>query len=196
MRSPHFPVWGNFLTSERLRGIQSPLAKLFDPGGWDLHPCGMPCARSRTHGHTSAHAPVCGRRFAAVRSPVFPSFFGLFQRRFTIMAALTQALVIAGIDKQQPVSPMGFDVIHHRGPGADASPGTLPAERFPQKLRRAQVVSPGRQIVPAVVLRAVPALVLGLVCWAPTVPGQRWASRMLTRAQWLLRYGLSPPCGR
>lgn len=156
----------------------------------------MPCASGRTHSRTGRHTPEHGRRFPAPHSRIFLPFFGLFHGRFAVMTALAQTLVIARVNKQQPVSAVGLDMVYHRGPGADASPGTLPAERFPQKLRRAQVVSPGRQIVPAVVLRAVPALVLGLVCWAPTVPGQRWASRMLTRAQWLLRYGLSPPCGQ
>ena len=88
---------------------------------------------------------------------LFPSFFGHFPCRLAVMAGLAQALVVGRVDELAPVSPVGHDVVHHRGTGAEAPLGTLPAEGLPQELRRAQAVCPDGQAVPAMVLRRGPA---------------------------------------
>ena len=110
------------------------------------------------------------------------------------MAALAQALVVGRVDEQRPAPPVRLDVVHYRGPDTVTTLGALAAERLPQELRRAQVVRPDRQAVPAVILRRDPArgflrLVLGTV----PLPGQGGTPRVSARPERLQGHGLSPP---
>ena len=123
-----------------------------------------------------------------------PPFFRLFQRRFTIMAALTQALEIGPVDEPGPVPTVGLHVIHHRGPGTDTTLGTLPAPGLGQELGGPQIVGPDGQAVPAVPLCRLPAgSPPGLMFGTVAVPGQFPTSGMAAGPERLHGYGLSPP---
>ena len=100
------------------------------------------------------------------------------------MVVLAQALVVAWVHEEQPVTPVGLDVIHHRGPGSDAPLGTLPAEWLPQELGWPQVLRPDRQAVPAMPLGRDPAVRLNrLMLGAVSATRQGRASRMPTRPE-------------
>ena len=110
------------------------------------------------------------------------------------MMMLAQALVVCRIDEQLPFAPMGRDMIHHRGPGANSPAGTLPAPGLPQKLDGPQIVGPDGQTVPGVVLRRRPTGRLpGLVSGTIPLPGEFRTPRMPARSERLHGHGLSPP---
>ena len=142
--------------------------------------------------------PACVRPslppVTALSTCIFPPFLHLFQRRFAIVAALTQALEVCRIDEQQPVTPMGLDVIHHGGPGADTMLGALPAPGLPQELSGPKLVRPEGQAVPGVALCRSPAgRPLGLVSGTIPLPCEFRASGMPARSERLHGHGLSPP---
>ena len=163
-----------------------------------------------SHRLSPAHEPLCppahpGADVAsspteASNSVSFPSFFCLLPCRFLVMASFAQALVVGRVDEQRPAPPVGLDVVHHRCPGAVPGVsgrilrGALAAERLPQELRRAQVVRPDRQAVPAVIFRRDPARgFLGLVLGTVPLPGQGGTPRVSARPERLQGHGLSPP---
>lgn len=108
---------------------------------------------------------------------------------------MAQALQVIAVGEPAPVALVVHDVVHIGGQCTNATPGTLSAERLPQKLRRAEIIHPfWRPVHPAPGLRLFAALaVLGLMCWAVAVTGQRTASWMPTRPERLQGHGLSPP---
>ena len=121
---------------------------------------GLPCA-GRSVAHAQASRRSC--RFQALKMPpVLPFFRRHFEGSFAIVAGLAQALQIVPVDKAGPVTPVGLDVIHHRGPGPYAPSGALPAPWFPHELIGPQIVCPDGQVVPAVPLSGHPAFRLGL----------------------------------
>ena len=145
------------------------------------------------HGHTCRRADVALRSFVRSVSRVFPALLRLLPSCLLVVVALAQALVIGRVGKQLPVSAMGLDVIHHRGPGAAAwvsrriLPGALPARRLSHELSRAQVIRPDGKAVPAMPLGRDPAArFYGLVLGAVSIAGQRRASWVPTRPQRLL----------
>lgn len=153
---------------------------------------GLPCA-GRSVAHAQASRRSC--RFRALKTPpVLPFFRRHFEGSFAIVAGLAQALQIVPVDKAGPVTPVGLDVIHHRGPGPYAPSGALPAPWFPHELIGPQVVRPDGQVVPAVPLSGHPAFrPLGFVLGTPALTGEFLAPRMPARSERLHGHGLSPP---
>ena len=144
-------------------------------------------------GHAYRRADVGSSAFARSVSCVFSALLRLLPSRFLVVVALAQALVIGRVGKQLPVSAMGLDVIHHRGPGAAARISwripnrALPAKRLSHELSRAQVIRPDGKAVPAMPLDRDPAArFYGLVLGAVSIAGQRRASWVPTRPQRLL----------
>ena len=138
--------------------------------------------------------PRVSRSDRSKRPPVFARFLGHLPGRLAVVAGFTQALQVAPVDKAGPVPSVGRDVIHHRGPGTPAVPGTLPAPRLRHELTGPQVVRPDGQAVPAVPLGGHPALrPLGLVLGAVSLAGERPASRVPAGSERLHGHGLSPP---
>lgn len=115
------------------------------------------------------------------------------------MVTLAQALVIAWINEQIPVTTERNDVVYGccqrpvSGITGGELPGTLTAEWFAQQLLNPELVLPDREQVPAVIRCAAPPAVLGPVLIAPALSGQRGTSRMPTRSQCLTCHVLSPP---
>ena len=153
---------------------------------------GLPCA-GRSVAHAQASRRSC--RFRALKTPpVLPFFRRHFEGSFAIVAGLAQALQIVPVDKAGPVTPVGLDVIHHRGPGPYAPSGALPAPWFPHELIGPQIVCPDGQVVPAVPLSGHPAFrPLGFVLGTPALTGEFLAPRMPARSERLHGHGLSPP---
>ena len=145
------------------------------------------------HGHTCRRADVALRSFVRSVSRVFPALLSLLPSCLLVVVALAQALVIGRVGKQLPVSAMGLDVVHHRGPGPAAwisrriLLGTLSAKWLSHELSRAQVIRPDGKAVPAMPLGRDPAArFYGLVLGAVSIAGQRRASWVPTRPQRLL----------
>lgn len=166
--------------------------KLFQAGGRVWQASGLPCA-GRSVAHAQASRRSC--RFRALKTPpVLPFFRRHFEGSFAIVAGLAQALQIVPVDKAGPVTPVGLDVIHHRGPGPYAPSGALPAPWFPHELIGPQIVCPDGQVVPAVPLSGHPAFrPLGFVLGTPALTGEFLAPRMPARSERLHGHGLSPP---
>ena len=166
--------------------------KLFQAGGRVWQAFGLPCA-GRSVAHAQASRRSC--RFRALKTPpVLPFFRRHFEGSFAIVAGLAQALQIVPVDKAGPVTPVGLDVIHHRGPGPYAPSGALPAPWFPHELIGPQIVCPDGQVVPAVPLSGHPAFrPLGFVLGTPALTGEFLAPRMPARSERLHGHGLSPP---
>ena len=166
--------------------------KLFQAGGRVWQASGLPCAgRSVAHAQASRRS----RRFQALKMPpVLPFFRRHFEGSLAIVAGLTHALQIVPVDKAGPVAPVGLDVVHHRGPGAYAPSGALPAPRLPQELIGPQVARPDGQTVPAVPLGGHPApRPLGLMPGAVSLSGELRASWVPAWSERLHGHGLSPP---
>lgn len=166
--------------------------KLFQAGGRVWQASGLPCA-GRSVAHAQASRRSC--RFRALKTPpVLPFFRRHFEGSFAIVAGLAQALQIVPVDKAGPVTPVGLDVIHHRGPGPYAPSGALPAPRLPQELIGPQVVRPDGQTVPAVPLGGHPApRPLRLMLGAVSLSGELRASWIPAWSERLHGHGLSPP---
>ena len=166
--------------------------KLFQAGGRVWQASGLPCAgRSVAHAQASRRS----RRFQALKMPpVLPFFRRHFEGSFAIVAGLAQALQIVPVDKAGPVTPVGLDVIHHRGPGPYAPSGALPAPWFPHELIGPQIVCPDGQVVPAVPLGGHPApRPLRLMLGAVSLSGELRASWIPAWSERLHGHGLSPP---
>ena len=149
---------------------------------------GLPCA-GRSVAHAQASRRSC--RFRALKTPpVLPFFRRHFEGSFAIVAGLAQALQIVPVDKAGPVTPVGLDVIHHRGPGPYAPSGALPAPWFPHELIGPQIVCPDGQAVPAVPLGGYPASrPLGLVPRAPALTVELRAPRVPAGPERLIGQG-------
>ena len=91
-----------------------------------------------------------------------------------------------------PVALVGANMVHVRGPGAQAMLGALPAIRLPQELVGPEIVRPlwaQIQPVPGGAVGAALCLGPGLVSGAVAVWHQDAASRMSTRPQGFLAQG-------
>ena len=147
----------------------------------------------------AAHAPessaICAR-FGHKNGSIFASFC-LFSRRLAIVAPLAQTLVVVRVNEQLPVSAERHHVVHRVGSCPASLLCTTPAERLPEQLRGAQVISPDRLAVPAVPLCAFLALyataMLRRVPLAISLPGQCGAAWVTTRPERLKGHGRSPP---
>ena len=192
---------GNFLTMRGASGSCTLTRKTFSGWGRVRKAAGFPL---RTPAPVPSRACRCGRSLpprteSQIPAPVSP-FFGLFSGRFAVVAGLAQALVVSRVDELAPVPPVWYDVVHHRGP--DAVPGitwriprgALAAERLPQELRRAQVVRPDGQAVPAVVLPPrLGGALSGACAWGSTPPGSGPHILGAGMAGAVSGPGLSPP---
>lgn len=166
--------------------------KLFQAGGRVWQAFGLPCA-GRSVAHAQAFRRFC--RFQALKTPpVLPFFRRHFEGGLAIVAGLAQALQIVPVNEAGPVASVGLDVVHHRGPGAYAPSGALPAPRLTQELIGPQVVRPDGQTVPAVPLGGHPApRPLGLMPGAVSLSGELRASWVPAWSERLHGHGLSPP---
>lgn len=133
------------------------------------------CAHQRTgEASPGKSASFCGG---------FTPFFRPLPGRLDVVVTLAKALVIGWVDKLGPVAPERDHVVGHRGVDPFTLSGALPAERLPEELCRPQDLCPDGQVVPTVILRACPPVVLGPVLVAPARAGHLRAPRMLTRSQ-------------
>ena len=148
----------------------------FLPGGVGCKPAA--CPRAPPAAPLRPGAQGCG-----ISARLFPPLRHHFPRCFLVVMMLAQRLQVAFVGKPRPIAAVRDDVVSHRCPRAHPLLCTLAAERFPQKLLRPKPVRPHRQTIPAVVLRAFAALFPWPVLWAPAVPRQLSASRILARPQ-------------
>ena len=160
--------WGKFFVCRAACGLAHCDANFLIPGGG--------CKESPQARACPAHAPkrpAASRGLPGSKPSVFPPLPGHLPGGLLVVMMLAQALMVSGVDEQPPVPPMGLHMVHHRGPGSDTTPGTLAAERLPQQLRRAQIIRPDGQAVPAVVLRRPAAgRLFWLVDRTPALPGE------------------------
>ena len=105
---------------------------------------------------------------------------------------MAQGLQVAAVREPLPVALVGLDVVHVRGPGAQAMLGALPAIRLPQELVGPEIVRPlwaQIQPVPGGAVGAALCLGPGLVSGAVAVWHQDAAAWMPTRSQRFLAHG-------
>lgn len=166
--------------------------KLFDPGGQGRkESCPRTCA-----GACARPCAQASGRAACSSPPALPPVLPQFQGRFPAVAAMAQALQICPVCELAPVSAMGLDVVHIRGPHPEPPLGARPAERLLQELRRLQVLGPFVGLVhpaPGLSLLAAPVPILGTVGIAVPIRDQDSASGMAARSERLIGHGLSPP---
>lgn len=164
--------------------------KLFPPGGRGTSQR-LVIFRARP---MRAHTPKA-RAVFSVSPLLFSAGFLPLPRRLSVVALLTQTLVIVWVNKQLPVTPKGLHMVNHRCSCANTTLGALPAKWFTEKLGWPQALCPDGQTVPAVVLRAQPSGVaaLGSVHLTPSIAGQFLTPRMSTGPRRFARHNLSPP---
>jgi len=123
------------------------------------------------------------------------AFLGLLSGGLLVVMVLAHGLVVARVDKERPVSTVWLLMVDHGGAGTVAGIagwvllGAFTAPGIPGQLSRAQSLRPERLQVPAVILGADPALMLGLVLRTPPVSGQLRASWVAAGPERFTRQG-------
>ena len=160
-------AWGKNPACRRACGLVSFPQNIFYLGG-SLERSPQAPARRRSH----AGAPKCSAVFAA------PSVN--FRCSFAAMATVAQALQVASIGEQRPISTVIHDVVHIRGSGTHTTLSAFAAPRLAHKLRWPQILVPDiRTIHPAPRLCSIAApIATGLVLVAVSGHRQRMTSWM------------------
>lgn len=189
---------GDIFSHTRGRAVLRPLPRNFFGRGEGLQAFGLPWARpgawTRRHPRPCPGTDVASRQHDGLNSRVFLPLLGYLPGRLSVVAGLAQALQVGTVSEAGPAPSVGLDVVHHRGPGAYAPSGALPAPRLTQELIGPQVVRPDGQTVPAVPLGGHPApRPLGLMPGAVSLSGELRASWIPAWSERLHGHGLSPP---
>lgn len=137
------------------------------------------------------HAHTHRRRY--VGSEIKTLAFLPLDHRLAVVMVLAKTLQVAAVSEQIPVALMWDNVVDYCCSHSLALGCTLSAPGLSQQLRWPEVICPDRQLVPAMILSAGLALVLGLMLGTPTVSRQLGTASVHARTQWLACHGLSPP---
>lgn len=109
-----------------------------------------------------------------------------FLGSFPVMTAFAKTLQIVWVREQRPISPMGLDMVHNRGPDPATLFGALTAPRLLQQLPGPQHIPPQGQVIEPMPLGALPSFFLGLVLRAIALIGQLSAARIAAGPHWFV----------